>query len=219
MTQSHAKRFVLVLALIVCCAIGLGAQTALAQSSNVTGIWDFAANNTTGVLDIMQDSSNVISGMILGDVIEGRYIPSIRRLVFARLRNETPFQLYEAHVSANGQRLAGSFIAWNSRGGAGSAGVDFNFSATRRAGERFRLTVQKTGDGSGIVSSSPTGINCGPDCTKFYAGGTRVILMASSGPNSAFSQWGGDCSGFGNAQVTLTRNKTCTAEFEALSQD
>src|SRR5437588_1581207 len=38
------------------------------------------------------------------------------------------------------------------------------------------LTVAKTGSGSGTVSSSPTGIDCGPTCSAKFAEGASVTL-------------------------------------------
>ena len=43
------------------------------------------------------------------------------------------------------------------------------------------LTVGKSGTGSGTVTSSPAGINCGSDCSEAYASGTSVTLTATRG--------------------------------------
>jgi hypothetical protein len=130
MKTSSSKCLVLAMALVVYCVTGLGTTVAFAQSGDVTGSWQAAANNTIGTLDMVQRADGTITGTIFGDAIEGRYIPVLRRLVFVRLqRDGTPFQLYEAHVSTNGQRLAGSLVVWNGTGGASAAGVDYNFSA------------------------------------------------------------------------------------------
>jgi hypothetical protein len=130
MKISSSKCLVLAMALALCYVAGLGTTVAFAQSGDVTGNWQAAANNTVGTLDLVQRADDTITGTIFGDAIEGQYIPALRRLVFVRLLADgTPFQLYEAHVSADGQRLAGSLVVWNGTGGAGAAGVDYNFSA------------------------------------------------------------------------------------------
>ncbi|MCP4660949.1 MAG: hypothetical protein GY856_36575, partial [bacterium] len=43
----------------------------------------------------------------------------------------------------------------------------------------YRLTVSKLGTGSGTVTSVPSGIRCGGDCTHDYAAGTGVTLTAT----------------------------------------
>src|SRR3989441_12535962 len=45
--------------------------------------------------------------------------------------------------------------------------------------QRFTLSVGKTGTGSGTVTSSDGGINCGPTCSASYTSGTAVTLTAT----------------------------------------
>ena len=45
---------------------------------------------------------------------------------------------------------------------------------------RHTLTVVKAGSGSGTVTSSPTGIECGSTCSHTYPDGTKVTLSATS---------------------------------------
>src|SRR5439155_22641217 len=42
--------------------------------------------------------------------------------------------------------------------------------------QRFTLTVNLAGTGSGTVSSSPLGISCGTNCSASYDSGTAVTL-------------------------------------------
>jgi hypothetical protein len=75
------------------------------------------------------------------------------------------------------------------------------------------LTVTKTGDGSGTVTSSPAGISCGATCSHNYALGTMVTLTASAASGSAFSGWSGACSGSGACVVTVNADTAVTATF------
>jgi hypothetical protein len=80
------------------------------------------------------------------------------------------------------------------------------------------LTVALGGDGTGTVTSSPSGINCSGDCTESYAQGTAVTLTATAGTDSVFSGWsGGGCVGTGNCTVTMNAATTVTATFSSAS--
>ena len=77
------------------------------------------------------------------------------------------------------------------------------------------LTILKTGTGSGSVTSTPAGINCGADCNEIYPVNTVVTLTASASPGSVFTGWsGGGCTGTGSCVVTMDAAKTVTANFQ-----
>jgi len=76
----------------------------------------------------------------------------------------------------------------------------------------FTLTVTTTG--SGRVTSSPGGIDCGADCVELYADGTMVTLTAAPDPGFRFDGWSGDCSGpDASAAVTMDTDRACGASF------
>ncbi len=80
------------------------------------------------------------------------------------------------------------------------------------------LTVNRTGSGSGSVSSSPAGISCGATCSSLFSQGTLVTLTATPSAGSTFTGWsGGGCSGTGTCQVTLNADATVTATFTTIS--
>ena len=77
----------------------------------------------------------------------------------------------------------------------------------------FALTVSLAGTGSGTVTSSPAGINCGIDCSDAYASGTEVTLTATPATGSTFSGWSGACTGTGACKVTMSATRSVTATF------
>jgi hypothetical protein len=92
-------------------------------------------------------------------------------------------------------------------------GVAANFAVAQR-----QLSVGKTGSGTGTVTSSPAGINCGSTCAAFYDHGTNVVLTPIPGANSAFTGWsGGGCSGTGTCTVPMTAAQSVSADFTQTS--
>jgi hypothetical protein len=80
----------------------------------------------------------------------------------------------------------------------------------------YSLSVGKTGEGFGTVGSTPSGIDCGSQCTADFSIGLQVTLGAipTPGTNSRFVQWGGACTGTqSTCTVTMNAAKSVTAEF------
>ncbi|MEI6154353.1 MAG: hypothetical protein WCQ90_09740, partial [Deltaproteobacteria bacterium] len=81
------------------------------------------------------------------------------------------------------------------------------------------LTVTKIGAGSGTVTSSTGGINCGSTCSAGYNYDTQVILTATSqDASSTFSGWsGGSCTGTSTCTVVMDASQNVTAVFNDVS--
>ncbi len=79
-------------------------------------------------------------------------------------------------------------------------------------GGPMTLTINKGGTGIGTVTSTPEGINCGPNCQARYSYGAIVALTATPDAGSYFSGWSNDCYG---GTVTMTDNHICTATFDS----
>src|SRR2546425_415311 len=92
----------------------------------------------------------------------------------------------------------------------GTATSPNNFTVT------VTLTVTKTGIiGSGTVTSSDGGINCGATCSASYNSGTVVTLTATpTGLLSIFTGWDGcDTASGTTCTVIMTRARAVTAHF------
>jgi hypothetical protein len=76
------------------------------------------------------------------------------------------------------------------------------------------LQVKKSGPGTGTVTSSPSGINCGSQCDTPFFQDQMVTLTAHPGSGSGFAGWAGACTGSKTTcQVTMTQARTVTAKF------
>jgi YD repeat-containing protein len=89
----------------------------------------------------------------------------------------------------------------------GESNTDCELPATQHT-----LTVSKSGTGGGTVTSNPTGIDCGADCTEDFIENTSVTLTATPDVGSSFAGWSGDCNV--NGMVTINAAKSCTATFD-----
>lgn len=107
-----------------------------------------------------------------------------------------------------------NFVFMGDNSSRGQAKANISYVEITSLG-RHKLNVEKTGDGTGTVTSTPAGINCGTDCTQDYAEGTSVTLLAApSADGSAFAGWSGDCTGAtAGVAVVVDGPKTCTASF------
>jgi len=102
--------------------------------------------------------------------------------------------------------------------------VTATFVSAQSTANSKSLTVIIGGEGSGGVTSSPSGINCPVSgngacvsASASYAAGTQVALSAFAASSSAFAGWtGGGCSGAGACVVTMTSSQVVTATFNPI---
>jgi hypothetical protein len=112
---------------------------------------------------------------------------------------------------------AGSAGESGAAGSAGSAGENFGGAAGLPGVPLSLLTVTLAGDGTGVVTSAPLGINCGTQCSVEFDPDTEVVLTAAPAANSTFSGWsGGGCSGTGTCTTVLSAETTVKATFTSI---
>jgi ASPM-SPD-2-Hydin domain-containing protein/HYDIN/CFA65/VesB family protein/List-Bact-rpt repeat protein len=78
----------------------------------------------------------------------------------------------------------------------------------------FLLKITTSGNGSGTVTSNPSGINCGSTCTASFDSGTAVTLTAAAS-GSTFVGWSGACTGTATCTVTMNADRSVIADFVA----
>jgi uncharacterized repeat protein (TIGR02543 family) len=110
------------------------------------------------------------------------------------------------------------FVGWTGAcSGTGACDVSLA-SGDAVVGARFEapqlVSVGTAGGGTGAVLSTPSGIDCGSDCSQAYAYGTSVSLAATPSGPSTFVGWSGACSGTGACTIVANAPATVTATFE-----
>jgi hypothetical protein len=75
----------------------------------------------------------------------------------------------------------------------------------------FALNVARAGTGSGTVTRTPAGIDCGATCSANLPGSVQLTATAARG--SSFVGWSGACSGADACALTMDGDKSVTAEF------
>jgi hypothetical protein len=77
-----------------------------------------------------------------------------------------------------------------------------------------RITIDKSGIGSGSVAAADGQINCGPTCTHVYQDEDTVTLTPTPHKGSAFHGWsGGGCTGTGPCTFSVSANTNIDAIF------
>ncbi len=113
------------------------------------------------------------------------------------------------------------------RAGSGPTGIaqgpDGNMWFTEKDGDRIgrittgatrTLTVARTGTGTGAVTSTPAGIDCGATCSAAMDYLGSVTLTAAAAGGSRFTGWIGEgCAGTGTCSVTMDAARSVTATF------
>ena len=97
--------------------------------------------------------------------------------------------------------------------GGGGGSVSANTGGLYYYSSLSNLSVTKPGTGSGTVTSTPAGIDCGATCSASFSSGTAVTLTATPATGSDFTGWSGACSGTGDCNITMNSSVTVTATF------
>jgi hypothetical protein len=115
--------------------------------------------------------------------------------------------------------VGSTFTGWTGGGCTGTSTCSVSVIAATTVTAQFTLqqntlTVTKSGNGNGTVTSAPAGINCGSSCAAPFDYGTSVTLSAVPSPGSTFAGWGGGiCTGTQTCVVSVTAAMTVTASF------
>jgi hypothetical protein len=84
-----------------------------------------------------------------------------------------------------------------------------------QGGVTHNLSVDVIGGANGVITSSPTGINCGATCAAAFAAGSSVALTPTPNAGHTFGGWGAGCTSVSGStcNVTMNADVTVSASF------
>ena len=131
--------------------------------------------------------------------------------VIFRSSSSGAYEVYSLPVPASVGRSAAPTPTQLTFDGRAKQQADWGAVAGSAPGTRT-LTVSKRGRGR--VTSTPTGVVCGPDCSSTFVAKTVVKVRAVARPGSHFRSWGGACSGtLPTCRVHMNAQKSVVARF------
>jgi hypothetical protein len=80
----------------------------------------------------------------------------------------------------------------------------------------YTVTVTRVGAGTGVVASTPPGLQCGTDCVASFPAGSIVTLVSTAAPGSVFAGWTGGCAGTASCTLAANAPVSVTAQFSPL---
>jgi uncharacterized repeat protein (TIGR02543 family) len=128
-------------------------------------------------------------------------------------------------VTLTAQPADGSqFAGWTGGGCTGTDPCVTTVSGAQTVTAQFTLrsetlTVTRSGNGQGAVTSASGAVDCGATCSAAFDYGTSVILTAAAAAGSAFAGWSGACASAGTSAicvVTMMEAQAATAQFNRI---
>jgi len=184
-------------------------------------------SNGAELVNYTDDVRRIVDDPLLRDpagVVLPRYVPATGRFADGSTRiRETLENLVRRYASvdpgspaidaASGPSPATDILSNPRPSGSAS---DIGAWERQSAALVFSLSVSRSGTGGGTLTSAPSGIQCGADCSESYPEGTSVTLIATPSSGSTFAGWSGDCTGTGACVMTMSADRSATAGFTAL---
>ncbi len=173
----------------------------------------------TGIANFDGTESTVGGGATLGLLVLFTVTPESGP--HGTITPNTPQEVMQGNTTAfTVQAESGYHVASVTGCGGALAGTTYttgpvNANCTVKAifSNTYALTVDKSGSGTGTVTSSPKGIVCGTTCQYGFKPGTKVTLTAKADGTAIFTGWTGACSGTTSCKVTMSADVNVGATF------
>jgi len=169
-----------------------------------TGTWAEGINDAGAIVGYYVDGNGVTHGFVLSGTT---YTTLDYPGASSTYNSSFKFVGTKAYGINNAGTIVGQYTD--------ASGVIHGFLATPGSNPpSFTLTVVNSGAGSGTVTSTPAGINCGSTCSASYSSGTVVTLTATPNSASTFTGWSGACqNASGTCVVTMSAAEAVTAHY------
>jgi Divergent InlB B-repeat domain len=106
------------------------------------------------------------------------------------------------------------FTGWTGSSDCSGGSVLMDANKNCAANFALNLVTLSITAGNGIVTGTPSAINCGTACSFSFVPGTSVSLRATAASGYSFSGWSGaGCTGTADCIFILSSNTTVTANF------
>ncbi len=184
-----------------------------------THIWNISDLDTPFVAGIYEGPSTAVDHNLY---IRGRYayesnyrsglrILDISNIASTSLAEVGFFDVYPVDDAANFDGTWSNYPFFAS-GNIIASGIEQGLFVLRPRIPALTLSIAKTGSGSGTVTSNPSGIVCGSDCSEPYPVASTVTLSAQPSSGSLFAAW--QEAACADGIVSLTADTLCSARFE-----
>lgn len=202
-----------------CSSFGRGVCE-LVLSTDFTIGANFAIGITENRLDVSVVGSGTVTSLDNADAPDG----------FINCSTVCGHDFTASTVKLHAAPQAGhTFSGWSGGGCTGTSDCTVTMNSAKLVYATFTavavsptLTIVKSGTGSGTVTYSAAGIDCGSTCSATLSQGTTAVLTAVPGPTDSFIRWTGvTCSetvGNGASQVQSNTQTTCTFTLTATMQ-
>ncbi len=108
-----------------------------------------------------------------------------------------------------------AFSGWGGDCTGKSPQIAVTMDAAKSCIATFDLMLNLYKRGDGLVTSTPSGIDCGAQCQSPFMLNQEITLTAVAENGYGFTKWEGDCNGSTpEIKVTLDKTKQCTAIFD-----
>lgn len=188
-------------------------STWIVQSAGGSGnVWELPVNlSTAGAVAGPQVATDSAGNAVVSWIIDNQY----PQVATKTANGGWQPSIYVPDYPGSQARVAvdsnGNAIVLSQRGT--FTGLESAIQATEH--RAIRLSVTKSGSGSGTVSSAPAGIDCGFACSAQFEDDSTARLTAAPAAGSTFTGWSGACTGLEPCTVTMTSSQAVEANFTA----